>query len=315
MCNNGTCSPSDITFNPCSLHDIETNRSSTFQAVALSTSVIITILLPVVLVGNALILAAIWKNPSLRTPTYRILAGLAFTDLCTGFVNKPFYIALRITCLQNAKGSNHSWILFLGTTICGTYFTYLTLVLIVLMSIERWLHMNRRSLLSGRRTSFVIAVVSLLLIPPAAIRSDVRYEFASRIILSIVFFSSLLLTSVAYIKVFRIIRHHQQQVQSNESSQNLGQPAIDLAKYKKSVFTILYILGVFYVCYLPTLFVVVGLLFKINMMVIEVAFNISILFVFLASSINPMIYIWRMNVIRTGVKFCVRKIICMAESN
>ena len=47
----------------------------------------------------------------------------------------------------------------------------------------------------------------------------------------------------------------------------------------------------------------------------QMPFNISILFVFLASSINPMIYIWRMNVIRTGVKVCVQKIICMAESN
>ena len=311
MCNNGTCSPSEITLSPCSLDGIETNRSSTFQAVALSTSVIIAILLPIAVAGNGLVLAAIWKNPSLRTPSYTILAWLAFTDLCTGLFNKPFYIALHITCSQNARGSNKSWMLYFGTTICGAYFTYLTLVLILLMSIERWLHMNRRSLLTRRRTCFIVAVVSLLLIPVAAIRSDTRYDYASIIILLIVFFSCVLVTSVAYFKVFRIIRHHQQQVHSNESSQNFGQPAIDLAKYKKSVFTILYILCVFYVFYLPTLFAVLGLIFSINMRVIDVAFNISILFLFLASSINPMIYIWRMNPIRTRVKFFVQKLLCM----
>ena len=172
MCNNGTCSPSEITFSPCSLNGIETNQSYTFQAVVLSTSVIIIIFLPIAVAGNGLVLAVIWKDQSLRTPSYIILAGLALTDLCTGLINKPFYIALHFTCLQNARGSNKSRMLYFGTTICGTFFTYLTLVLILLMSIERWLHMNRRLLLTGRRTCFIVAVVSLLLIPVAAIRSD-----------------------------------------------------------------------------------------------------------------------------------------------
>ena len=115
-------------------------------------------------------------------------------------------------------------------------------------------------------------------------------------------------------KVFRIIRHHQQQVHSNESSQNCGQPAIDLAKYKKSVFSILYILGVFYICYLPSLVVFAGLIVVINVTLLEAALRVSTLFLMLASSINPMIYIWRMSPIRTGVKLFIRKILCM-ESN
>ena len=47
-------------------------------------------------------------------------------------------------------------------------------------------------------------------------------------------------TSFSYFHVLRVIRRHQQQVQANAPSGNFGQPAINLAKYKKSVFTILY---------------------------------------------------------------------------
>ena len=65
-------------------------------------------------------------------------------------------------------------------------------------------------------------------------------------------------TSTTYLKIFKIIRCHQQQVQANESSQNFGQPAIDILKYRKSVFSILYILGVSYLTYLP--FFVTGVL-------------------------------------------------------
>ena len=314
MCDNGTCSPSEITFSPCQLNGIEANNSSTFQAVVLSTTVFIAILLPIAVAGNALVLAVLWKNPSLRTPSYTILAWLAFTDLCTGLVTQPFYIALHFTCLQDTRGNNKSWILYFGTSVCGVYFTYLTLVLVLLMSIERWLHMNRRSLLTGHRISFVVALVSLLLIPLAAVRSVKRYEFASGIFFFLAFFFCVLVTSVAYFKVFRIIRHHQQQVHSNESSQNFGQPAIDQAKYKKSVISILYILGVFYLCYLPSLVVFAGLIVVINVTLLEVALRVSALFLFLASSINPVIYIWRMNPIRTGVKLFIRKVFCM-ESN
>ena len=46
----------------------------------------------------------------------------------------------------------------------------------------------------------------------------------------------------AYYKIYRTIRHHQSQVQTNEK-------AIDIEKYKKSVFTILYILAIFLLSY------------------------------------------------------------------
>ena len=61
-----------------------------------------------------------------------------------------------------------------------------------------------------------------------------------------------LATSFAYFKVYQIIRHHQNRVQEfHEASKNFGQPAIDLAKYKKSFVPILYILLRFSVCFLP----------------------------------------------------------------
>ena len=46
--------------------------------------------------GNALILAAIWRNPSLRTPSYFLLAGLAFTYFCTGLLSQAFYVMYKL---------------------------------------------------------------------------------------------------------------------------------------------------------------------------------------------------------------------------
>ena len=61
----------------CSLDGVARNRSSAFNAVALSTSIVIAFLSPLAVVGNALVMAAIWRKTSLRTPSHIILCGLA----------------------------------------------------------------------------------------------------------------------------------------------------------------------------------------------------------------------------------------------
>ena len=121
---------------------------------------------------------------------------------------------------------------------------------------------------------------------------------------------SLTCTLLSYLKVFRIISRHQQQVQANESSQNFGQPTIDLAKYKESVITIMFILGIFYISYLPFL-VITGRFILNNYTGLEMAFMISLLCLFLSSSLNPVIYIWRMNDIRNGEKNVLNKFSCI----
>ena len=47
-------------------------------------------------VGNALILMAIWKNQLLRTTSYILLGGLAITDLFTGLIVLPFPVLVGL---------------------------------------------------------------------------------------------------------------------------------------------------------------------------------------------------------------------------
>ncbi len=215
---------------------------------------VIGVLSPVAVVTNALVLAAIWRNSSLRTTSYILLAGLAFTDFCTGLISQPLWIVNGLIHLDLQFSSSDRNIrptfYFITKAIgdrCVAYFYQITALLITLMSVERWLLMSRRrSLLTVRRVSFIAAALLILMLPSALI---LRHE-GNFITISIVLFC-VIVTSVAYCKVFRIIRQHQQQIQVNTSSQNAAQPTINFVKYKKSVFSILYILSVFYIGYVP----------------------------------------------------------------
>ncbi len=304
-------------FSFCSLDGVTKNHSSVFYAVTISASVIIGILSPVAVIGNALIMAAIWKNQSLRTPSYILLRALAFTDLCTGLITQPFYVAAELICLESPQEINKQ-LPFLVPAVgisagCGVYFTSLSLTLITLMSIERWLHMSRRALLSVRRSYFIATVTPLLLIPVGVFTALYVLKKTYRLVLSIILFVLLPFcitsTTLAYFKVFQIIRRHQRQIQTNEVANNFSHPSINLEKYKRSVFSMLYILGASYISFLPLL-LFVGLSFWLNFSQIELVYVVSLMFLFSTSSLNPLIYLWRMNDIRNGVKQLLKQLLC-----
>ena len=106
----------------------------------------------------------------------------------------------------------------------------------------------------------------------------------------------------AYYKVYKIIRHHQQQIKASEvSTQRFGQNAINMEKYKRSVATMIYILLLFSVCFIPfTVAAPVDFITHSKAgMVIERA---STVLVFLSSSLSPVFYFWRMREIRASLK-------------
>ena len=275
-----------------------------------SASIAVAILSPVAVVGNALVLGAIWRNPSLRTPSYILLAGLAFTDFSTGLITQPFYAAMELKDLSTSLLNRIVVAIANGS---GMYFIPMTTSIITLMSIERWLHMTRRSLLTVRRVYSTLAVVHLVILP-FAICGSVLPDFHSKQGTSITSMSFLLVclfvTSTAYAKVFRIICRHQQQIQSNCFSRPSAQPVINVAKYRKSVYTVLYILAIFYVSYFP-----IGIIFAVSVALgneyenlTASLLDLSVMFVFLSSSLNPFLYLWRMNDIRKEITRLVKKI-------
>ena len=239
------------------------------------------------------------------------MSGLAISDLCTGLIAQPFVVAVTFIYLMQPKevcDNPKAHLALLGIANgSATYLITITGLFITLISIERWLHMHRRSLVTAHRGYFTIATVLILPIPLAVVRlfGDIKPKpYRSGVhttILTLLLFC-FLITSFSYFKVYQIICHHQKRVQEHESSQNFGQPAIDLAKYKKSVVSILYILLLFSFCFLPFVVSTVIFVFLGESPELGVAFNVSLLLLFLSSALNPGLYLWRMNDIRNAVK-------------
>ena len=108
-----------------------------YQVAQITTCVVTSLLAPMTVAGNAFILAAIWKNPSLSTPSrlHVLLAGLAFNDFCTGFLPQPFYVVYRLgDFLRSIKMFCIGGVII---QISGYYFSSLTVVVMAITAVQR----------------------------------------------------------------------------------------------------------------------------------------------------------------------------------
>ena len=230
--------------------------ATTVNAFLMYTSAVVGLFSPIAVVGNALVLTAILRKPSLKTPSNILLAGLAFTEIGTGLISQPFYVkntnmgmAFNVDLLDTSTWPTEYLVLKIIGDGLGIYLSSLSILIITVMSIERWLHMSRRSLVTMRRVC--IAIVVLLPIPITLVvyRAQDQFSITVNTAAMLLLLFCLTVTSVAYFKVFRIIREHQQQIHASEMSRGAAQPIINIAKYKTSVKTILYILAILYTGY------------------------------------------------------------------
>ena len=77
-------------------------KYKTYVSIIFASSIVLLVLSPVAVVGNALILAAIWKRTFQRTWLYVLLSGLAFSDFCTGLIVQPL-LALFFFCFLTSQ--------------------------------------------------------------------------------------------------------------------------------------------------------------------------------------------------------------------
>ncbi|KXJ23988.1 Trace amine-associated receptor 9 [Exaiptasia diaphana] len=52
--------------------------------------------MPVAIIGNLLVMLAVYKLPSLKTPSNVLLACLAFSDFLIGLVVQPLFVIYRV---------------------------------------------------------------------------------------------------------------------------------------------------------------------------------------------------------------------------
>ena len=130
--------------------------------------------------------------------------------------------------------------------------------------------------------------------------------------LAVIIVIGCVLTTLAYVRIYKVAKYHQNQIYSQNQLQNAQ--TREAHRQRKSAYNSLFVSVVFLAFYFP--FMPCKILYMTNTSEISflIALFASIFLIYLNSSLNPIVYCWRYREIRQVVKKTVKKIIRMNEN-
>ena len=294
------------------LVQLQRSFMSSFSAVNLVFSL-------VAVVGNFVIIHALWKASSIPANVKKLLLSLAFSDLAVGMLPQLMLAVIIVVMLKMASAGDYHFASFCPTVLDVCYFflfllfcaTFLNITAIAVDRLFAVLfHLRYQALVTSKR--IIIGLVSLWLMSGVVASMSILLPEGNSMIAVVIQLIGLILTTVAYIHIYKVVRYHQNQIQSQIQLQN--DHTMEFLQQKKFAYNALFVYVNFLACYLPLFTSVILLLTDNSRKSFLVASEASVFLVFLNSSLNPLIYCWRYREIRNIAKSTVMKIFHVNEN-
>ena len=261
--------------------------------------------------GNTLILVALHKEFSLHPPSKLLYRSLATTDLCVGIIVEPFQVTYWMSVV-NKQWNICRYVYYLNS-ITGSILCSVSLLTMTAISVDRLL-----ALLLGLRYRQVVTIkrtyLTVIFFWVASISFATTYLWNLLVYRWCVNIGTLLclVTSIfSYTKIFLTLRHNQMHIQNHVSQEPPSQAVpLNVARYRKAVSSALWVQVTLVVCYMPYGIAVAltpprGLPFSVYL-----ARQLTSTFIFLNSSLNPLLYCWKIREVRQAVNDTIRPLCC-----
>lgn len=213
------------------------------SALAITNAAVNIPLSTTAILGNLLVLVSIARTPSLISPSNVLLLNLACTDLCVGLVVQPLYIALKF--IQFTDTEKNIETPFLVLTYVGAYLCIVPPlnVTFTLLSVERFLalhlHLRYKEFVTVKRTVTYLGILWMVTAIGMSLRARFEMYISSIIATSIGCLASLV-NVILYYKIYRIVRRHQLQINSQAQIQS-NTASVNITHLKRSFANMFYV--------------------------------------------------------------------------
>ena len=243
-----------------------------------------------------------------------MLISLAVSDLGVGLLVQLLYVEILVMKIED--NSNNT-----STAYNSVYKAYLIQKKSIGLGFASWrrvfaltfdrflviqLHLRYQKLVTHKRVG--AAVISVWVF--SASISFLRQLYDSLIMGAVILVVCVTITGLLYCKIYAAVRHHWNQMCALQVQQELqnGEKAANAERLRKSALTTFYVYVVYLVCYLPISCVLFA---KTNgeTVLLSHLWYFTLTLVFLNSSLNPLIYCWKMRHIRQTVMDILRNVI------
>ena len=263
--------------------------------------------------GNTLIFLALRQASSIHPPTKCLLRCLAMTDFCVGVIVQPLFAAFLMEIASANWRILYLTLSTLNFTFCGFSFATATAI-----SVDRllalFLGLRYRHIVTLRRVRCLVVCFLLATIVNGFIYSLSSRNFANSA--GFVFIiTSLFLSVFSHVKIFLKLRQHQAQVRQQHvghEQANGREIPLNIERYKKLVRTIAWVQLALVFCYFPMfILMILASVVTTDWYKIGSIFHVSALtVVYFNSTLNPILYCWKIREVRQAVKTTVKQIRC-----
>lgn len=261
-------------------------------------------------VSNTVLLLIIIRSPHLHTPSNVFLGCLALSDLVIGCITQPAYVTYKVAEILVLKRA--SCVARVIHWVVGWICAGVSMLTITALAVERFLalhlHLRYTVVVTVRKvivtaTLFWIATI-LIIMSLFVMESDKYWTFVPAPILVL----NLIITVTAYWKIFRILQKHRSQIQDQIQTQvfrfggNIPGENTYYKRYRKSAVTAMYVLVLLLLCYVPFFCAMVTRVIVGYSAAVKIAYESGATIVYLNSTLNPILFCFRVPDIRREVK-------------
>ena len=276
--------------------------------------------------GNTLILIALHKESSLHLPSKLLFRSLATTDLCVGIILEPLVVTYFISAV------NERWnicrYVYEAAFTAGYGLGSVSLFTLTTISLDRLLALllglRYRQVVTSKRAYLAVSVhwaVSILgtMIHFWSTEATIWY---GRIGMSLCLVTSFL----SYTKIVLTLRHQHSNVEelnqtlfvtlrANQNQIQGQRPPsqtilMNRARYRKTVSSTLWVQLTLLACYLPYGIMQAVITQRGDSSTVYLLKGYSLTLLYLNSSLNPILYCWKIREVRQAVKNSVRQMCC-----
>ena len=281
------------------------NDSTTHESIVIINCALNAPLMLISIIGNALVLAAILRTPSIRSTSMIMLCSLAVSDLLVGFVAQPLYIADELQRLKKEDFLLYRLSAMIGFLLCGV-----SLGTMATISVDRYMalhyHMRYAALVTKSRVRCTLGIIWLIVF--SSLGFYLWNKFVYHLMAGIFTALCLAICTFSYIKIYTIVRQHHLQIKAQQQSvesSNTGN--MNMLRLKNSAINTFIFYICMTVCYFP--YVVLLTMFGTIYKDWKTEWTFATTLVFMNSSINPILYCWRLRELRTAVLRTIKQLL------
>ena len=259
---------------------------------------------------NIVAIYAIRKTSSLSKTLKTLLLSLAVSDLGVGLLAQPMLVAQIMDSTQTNATKETSNVLYIAFLIPANLFIFASLFGVTALCADRfltiYLHLRYQELVTDKRVAVVVVSIwvigALISLIRLFIPKDIMY--VSFVIIE----AACIITATSLsVKLYLTLRRHINHIQVPQVTLNDQEESVQ--RKRKSAMASLYVYLVFIVCYLPNICVLITIASNSEPRIdVNHLQFYTLTLLFLNSTLNPLIYCWKMKRIQHTIVGTLRHI-------